>query len=288
MNKRINIRQFFMFLLAIVMITARPMSSFAAEDQVTAAKKGVVEINLDYIDENGDEYVITTGSGFLIDDHYAVTLAHILKPDDDVLEIYAEVFEIDEDTLLDRIIIKVCANERSTEASVYTSDYDTDLAVLRLDSSISGCKALPILSSSTLTSSDDCYSLGYSSTVTQYSDPSEVITHHGVFKRIETLDGVEYVISSMDLSSGNAGGPLVDENGSVIGVLAGQMADNSDNMECYAISSDSLMDILDQSGTPYRNADGGNSSSGFEGPENSGSGFPSWGGAAPGGFKRLP
>ena len=188
----------------------------------------------------------------------------------------------------DRFIIKVCANERSTEASVYTSDYDTDLAVLRLDSSISGCKALPILSSSTLTSSDDCYSLGYSSTVTQYSDPSEVITHHGVFKRIETLDGVEYVISSMDLSSGNAGGPLVDENGSVIGVLAGQMADNSDNMECYAISSDSLMDILDQSGTPYRNADGGNSSSGFEGPENSGSGFPSWGGAAPGGFKRLP
>ena len=73
MNKRINIRQVFMFLLAIVMITARPMSSFAAEDQVTAAKKGVVEINLDYIDENGDEYVITTGSGFLIDDPYAVT-----------------------------------------------------------------------------------------------------------------------------------------------------------------------------------------------------------------------
>ena len=130
MNKRINIRQFFMFLPATVMITARPMSSFAAEDQVTAAKKGVVEINLDYIDENGDEYVIRTGSGFPIDDHYAVTLAHILKPDDDVLEMYAEVFEIDEDTLLDRIIIKVCANERSTEASVYTSDYDTDLAVL--------------------------------------------------------------------------------------------------------------------------------------------------------------
>ena len=286
MNKRIRIRQFFMFLLAIVMITARPLTSFAAEDQVTAAKKGVVEINLDYIDENGDEYVITTGSGFLIDDHYAVTLAHILKPDDDVLEMYAEVFEIDEDTLLDRIIIKVCANERSTEASVYTSDYDTDLAVLRLDSSISGCKALPILSSSTLTSSDDCYSLGYSSSVTQYSDPSEVITHHGVFKRIETLDGVEYVVSSTDLSSGNAGGPLVDENGSVIGVLAGQMADNSDNMECYAISSDSLMDILDQSGTPYRNAGGGNN--GYDDPADPGSEFPSWGGAAPGGFKRLP
>lgn len=288
MNKRINIRQFFMFLLAIVMITARPMSSFAAEDQVTAAKKGVVEINLDYIDENGDEYVITTGSGFLIDDHYAVTLAHILNPDDDVLEMYAEVFEIDEDTLLDRIHIKVWANENSIEASVVTSDYDTDLAVLQLDGSLSECKALPILSSSTLSSSDDCYSLGYSSSVTEYSDPSEVITHHGTFKRIETLDGVEFVVSNMDLSSGNAGGPLVDENGSVIGVLAGQMADNSDNMECYAISSDSLMDILDQSGTSYRNADGGNSSSGFEGPENSGSGFPSWGGAAPGGFKRLP
>ena len=288
MNKRIRIRQFFMFLLAIVMITARPLTSFAAEDQVKAAKKGVVEINIVCRDENGDDYVLLTGSGFLIDDHYAVTLAHFLEPDDDVLEIYAEIFEVDVDTLLDRIHIKVRANENSIEASVYTSDYDTDLAVLRLDSSISGCKALPILSSSTLTSSDDCYSLGYSSSVTEYSDPSEVITHHGTFKRIETLDGVEFVVSSTDLSSGNAGGPLVDENGSVIGVLAGQMADNSDNMECYAISSDSLMDILDQSGTPYRNADGGNSSSGFEGPENSGSGFPSWGGAAPGGFKRLP
>lgn len=288
MNKRINIRQFFPALLAVILITARPLTSFAAEDQVAAAKKGVVEINIVCRDENGDDYVLLTGSGFLIDDHYAVTLAHFLEPDDDVLEIYAEIFEVDVDTLLDRIHIKVWANENSIEASVVTSDYDTDLAVLRLDSSISGCKALPILSSSTLTSSDDCYSLGYSSTVTQYSDPSEVITHHGVFKRIETLDGVEYVVSSMDLSSGNAGGPLVDENGSVIGVLAGQMADNSDNMECYAISSDSLMDILDQSGTPYRNADGGNSSSGFEGPENSGSGFPSWGGAAPGGFKRLP
>ena len=288
MNKRIRIRQFFMFLLAIVMITARPLTSFAAEDQVKAAKKGVVEINIVCRDENGDDYVLLTGSGFLIDDHYAVTLAHFLEPDDDVLEIYAEIFEVDVDTLLDRIHIKVWANENSIEASVVTSDYDTDLAVLRLDSSISGCKALPILSSSTLTSSDDCYSLGYSSSVTEYSDPSEVITHHGTFKRIETLDGVEFVVSSTDLSSGNAGGPLVDENGSVIGVLAGQMADNSDNMECYAISSDSLMDILDQSGTPYRNADGGNSSSGFEGPENSGSGFPSWGGAAPGGFKRLP
>ena len=204
------------------------------------------------------------------------------------MEIYAEIFEVDVDTLLDRIHIKVRANENSIEASVVTSDYDTDLAVLQLDGSLSECKALPILSSSTLSSSDDCYSLGYSSSVTEYSDPSEVITHHGTFKRIETLDGVEFVVSSTDLSSGNAGGPLVDENGSVIGVLAGQMADNSDNMECYAISSDSLMDILDQSGTPYRNADGGNSSSGFEGPENSGSGFPSWGGAAPGGFKRLP
>lgn len=288
MNKRIRIRQFFMFLLAIVMITARPLTSFAAEDQVKAAKKGVVEINIVCRDENGDDYVLLTGSGFLIDDHYAVTLAHFLEPDDDVLEIYAEIFEVDVDTLLDRIHIKVWANENSIEASVVTSDYDTDLAVLQLDGSLSECKALPILSSSTLSSSDDCYSLGYSSSVTEYSDPSEVITHHGTFKRIETLDGVEFVVSSTDLSSGNAGGPLVDENGSVIGVLAGQMADNSDNMECYAISSDSLMDILDQSGTPYRNADGGNSSSGFEGPENSGSGFPSWGGAAPGGFKRLP
>ena len=288
MNKRIRIRQFFMFLLAIVMITARPLTSLAAEDQVKAAKKGVVEINIVCRDENGDDYVLLTGSGFLIDDHYAVTLAHFLEPDDDVLEIYAEIFEVDVDTLLDRIHIKVRANENSIEASVVTSDYDTDLAVLQLDGSLSECKALPILSSSTLSSSDDCYSLGYSSSVTEYSDPSEVITHHGTFKRIETLDGVEFVVSSTDLSSGNAGGPLVDENGSVIGVLAGQMADNSDNMECYAISSDSLMDILDQSGTPYRNADGGNSSSGFEGPENSGSGFPSWGGAAPGGFKRLP
>lgn len=288
MNKRIRIRQFFMFLLAIVMINARPLTSFAAEDQVKAAKKGVVEINIVCRDENGDDYVLLTGSGFLIDDHYAVTLAHFLEPDDDVLEIYAEIFEVDVDTLLDRIHIKVRANENSIEASVVTSDYDTDLAVLQLDGSLSECKALPILSSSTLSSSDDCYSLGYSSSVTEYSDPSEVITHHGTFKRIETLDGVEYVVSSTNLSSGNAGGPLVDENGSVIGVLAGQMADNSDNMECYAISSDSLMDILDQSGTPYRNADGGNSSSGFEGPENSGSGFPSWGGAAPGGFKRLP
>ena len=117
MNKRIRIRQFFMFLLAIVMITARPLTSFAAEDQVKAAKKGVVEINIVCRDENGDDYVLLTGSGFLIDDHYAVTLAHFLEPDDDVLEIYAEIFEVDVDTLLDRIHIKVRANENSIEAN---------------------------------------------------------------------------------------------------------------------------------------------------------------------------
>ena len=83
---------------------------------------------------------------------------------------------------------------------VYTSDYgNTDPGSIKGSiAAFSGCKALPILSSSTLSSSDDCYSLGYSSSVTEYSDPSEVITHHGTFKRIETLDGVEFVVSSMD------------------------------------------------------------------------------------------
>lgn len=286
MNNRI--RQYFLLMLAVILITARPLTSFAAEDPVSEAKKGVVRIDIVYMGENGDDYVIQTESGFLIAEHYAVTLAHALEPSDDDLELYAQLFGVDPEILRDNMFIRVYANDRYTEASVVTSDHDTDLAVLQLDSSIYRCKALPVRSSGMLSSSDDCYILGFLTVMTGNSEPSEVFSHHGAFKKIDSLNGVEYVVISTNPGTGITGGPLIDKNGNVIGVLADPMNDSSDSSECFAVSSDSLMDILNRAEIPYQYSDGANSGSSIDKPEEPGYVFPSPSNSVPGNFLRLP
>lgn len=289
MNDKAKLRQLFLVVLTAVMITVMPLHSFAAESvpqSVSKDKEGVVEVSLVYTGENGEEYVLQTGSGFLIHETYVAAMAYTVQPDSEYLETYAEYFGIDTDSLLGNIHVMVSKDDVNLAAAIVTSNPQTYLAVLKLKDSLSGCKPLSLISAESLSSSDACYSLGISSIVSMDSDSKEVSISQGIFKKITSIADVEYVVSSASPETGSNGGPLVDANGNVIGIVAGMAADGEDNMACYAVTSDTLIKTLDRLGIAYRNAgsDAGRDGS-FTNPDAPGAS--PWGGDNPGGFRVI-
>ena len=70
-------------LLAVCLIMALSVTAFAATTNpaVTNDANGVLQVMVVYTDDNGKDYLIQSGSGFLINDTNLVTCNHVVVVD---------------------------------------------------------------------------------------------------------------------------------------------------------------------------------------------------------------
>ena len=261
MKKSKVLRRCLSLMLALSLVMAMSISAFASEgaknEAVRDDRTGVVQVNVVYTDDEGVRNVIQTGTGFMINELSVVTCNHVTQLDDETMEEAEERFGVDVRKLRKGLSIRISViRDVSIGAKIDKQSVEMDFAVLKMDDKLAGCKSLPLRNSETLVQLEDCYALGFP-TITTFSQDGVKLTSDdvtitdGKVSKVSTIKGVEYVVNTASVTSGNSGGPLVDENGNVIGIIQGKQTDGMSDSYSYAIASNALIETLDKFAVTY-------------------------------------
>ena len=265
MKKSKVLRRCLSLMLALSLVMAMSISAFASEgaknEAVRDDRTGVVQVNVVYTGDDGERYVIQTGTGFMINELSVVTCNHVTQLDDETMEEAEERFGVDEQKLRKGLSIRISViRDVSIGAKIDKQSVEMDFAVLKMDDKLAGCKSLPLRNSETLVQLEDCYALGFP-TITTFSQDGVKLTSDdvtitdGKVSKVSTIKGVEYVVNTASVTSGNSGGPLVDEDGNVVGIIQGKQTDGMSDSYSYAIASNALIETLDKFAVTYTRPD---------------------------------
>ncbi|MBQ9072490.1 MAG: serine protease [Bacilli bacterium] len=175
-----------------------------------------------------NEESISSGSGFVykeIDDKsYIITNYHVIE---DYNEIY--VYNSDKEKI---------------KASVLTKDEYTDIAILTIDDELN-LNSVSIGDSDKLNIKDKIYAVGTNDISNISTVTSGIITDLDKEITIDTTHGMsEFSTIEMNalVESGNSGGPLLNSDGEVIGVVF--VKDESVDDVAYALPINYVMDVV--------------------------------------------
>lgn len=230
----------------------------AASDPVGDASNGVVFILSVY-----SEY-IGSGSGFAVGEkgkpvEYFVTNAHVVTN--------ALTGDVSQN-------ITVYFSQKANKfmiAEVYYIDQTKDICILKLPEPTTERKAIPLGNVDNANTGDTVYALGYPDygTVEQdYNkfDISDIIVTRGVISKKARMNlnnstvAMETLMTDAAISSGNSGGPMVDENGAVIGINTRVTNSNASATanSGIAVSLNELIPALDSIHVKYDTYGGAN------------------------------
>lgn len=232
---------------------------------ISQAKEGVVKLLAVGFDSYGNVANAVVGSGFAVGTkgsapEYFVTNWHVASVympehnyafDSDHVRIW---IMLDNFTLSD--VTGLPSEATSVECSIVRiseSGYP-DYAILRAARPVTECKPLAIRSSETVKQGETVVALGCPAVLDEQSlSIGDITSTTGTVARHMTMTNAgntNAIVHNANISGGNSGGPLIDENGSVIGLNTYSIVDS---YSC-AIYSDYVMQALNELGIPYMSA----------------------------------
>ncbi len=255
-------------LLALVMMLAMCIPSFAAEDSTLTAtddpRESIMLMTLGYENDNGNYLAFQAGTSFLINDEYVLTNKHVVTVSsanwEDFVAFVKTNFGVDNVQANDsHIKLYLYVNrDMKVEATMHDSvnSSDLDFAAVKLSEKIYDRKPVALGESASLQVKDDVYAMGFpadSISTKEYNTKDDVSTSAGKVSKLTVTGSVDIIEHSAQLTNGNSGGPLLDGNNQVVGVntfIAGE--------KNYSIQIDYIKNALDTFGIAYV---GGSSSS---------------------------
>lgn len=265
------IRRYSMVVLVFVMMLSMAIPCYAAEENaVSDARNGVVRVfAIDPETGNGG-----SGSGFGIgvageETEYFVTNWHVVTCSGEY-----PVGKLDVYILLTNDAIQFDEQGGHFDPSemikcqvVYSADQYPDVAILKAERKVPGRVALPLRSARNISVASSIYALGYPAAADNasisyeqqqyyyYADVDSVHISGGVVSKLDDFEifGGTYCIEhDANINHGNSGGPLVDDEGNVVGINTyGINAEGSDGFLNYSVYIDYAMDYLNQLGIAY-------------------------------------
>ncbi len=183
-----------------------------------------------------------SGSGFAIGSRpgtpYIVTNYHVVAPAPGRVMVY-------------------CPGSKMLRTRVLAAFPRIDLALLELVQPLATLKPLVLAPRSRVHLGQKVYALGFPEAADELSGgmalsrPEDVTVTDGIISRIIQRQGVRYYQTNADINHGNSGGPLVEENGAVIGINALSMGDLQAQGINAAIQVDELIPELERLGIPF-------------------------------------
>jgi hypothetical protein len=135
-----------------------------------------------------------------------------------------------------------------------------DLAILRVDTGLTGRKVMPLASAESTLRGERIYAAGFPDIVdaltgelsVRSSRPQDVTITSGSVTNIVTYgDNIRHLMIDAIINPGNSGGPLINENGAAIGI-------NTKGLDNYnsAVYIDYIIDACERFNIPYTMAGG--------------------------------
>lgn len=230
-------------------------------------RKSVVMV-YSYLQLTDGQSANVMGTGFAIGEpgqpvEYVVTNGHVVEYGYMGPRVYAEQAS----AAGVQVYFSAAENDYVTVEVVYYSPSDEkDIAILRLPSPTDKREAVSIKDADAVAIGDTAYALGYpgvASNSQQFNtfDENDITLTKGIVSKRTKPVWSNYDAFQMDvyINHGNSGGPLVDEQGFLIGINSSGAVDEQGKSEGvnYAITSAELTRILDEERIEYTMAGGG-------------------------------
>lgn len=197
-----------------------------ADEKVDEVKNSILQVVMTYQPDDSNYAVWSSGTCFLINSSHAISCAHIFDPSINtdlskkLIEAYGPNHVFDTKNVKSyQILVNGGVPVNATLRKINkTADY----SVIKLDETVAR-PTVTLGSSKDLKITQQIYTLGFPSTVANLQDSktytTEQVTITGsTISNISTTNGVDYITHNANISNGNSGGPLVDENGLVVGI----------------------------------------------------------------------
>lgn len=249
-----------LIICAALLICVLPVCASAESDFPTVlaeAKKGVVQLYC--LGEYPDCW---TGTGFAVgepgkDTDVFVTNWHVATGDGDYSRNAVKIWILQENCGFDAATLEPDPNKSITCEILKTTDGAPDYAILRATEPVEGYKPLTLLPGDQVLDGQTVYALGYPGVVdnisTSHSGIDDITSTNGIISQ-HMLDtrNVQVLMHTAQISGGNSGGPLITEDGAVVGVNTYGFGEGEADMSRYCAEYiDYAIEGLDELGLPY-------------------------------------
>lgn len=256
-------------ILSLILIFGSSLSfKVSAKETMDDAKQGVVQVNLIYKDDENVTHIIDGGTGFLIGNEeenveYVITCKHIISPSRDYIKKALKKFGVKSDEIENKIDAVeyevVVANDVCTAASLYISSDNLDLAVLQLSEQLSTRTMFTLytsddggISNLPYSSTDTVYAIGFPAAVNYEENPAyygidQAVMLSGKIMNMHYLNDTYVITHDIAIAENNCGGPLLNEDGYVIGMNVLSM----DGDYYVAVDATEMIEIFDSFGMKY-------------------------------------
>lgn len=262
MKKRI----FALVLACVLCLSGLSLTAYAApvggaSQMLEKAKDSVVSIWVVGYDPSGRAVTYGTGSGFAVgkagkDSDVFLTNWHVITIGGNFPTDYVKIWILKENCPILSNYEPDPYNSIECRVMKTTSGYP-DYAIIKMQKFEPGYKALPLLPVEKVTKGTTVYALGFpyvveASSVEQFGG-SNLTATNGIISRLGQLNwagNTNTIFHTATISRGNSGGPLVTDDGAVIGINTYGFGETAVDYSC-AIYIDYAMEGLDELGIEY-------------------------------------
>lgn len=262
MKKRI----FALVLACVLCLSGLTLTAYAApvggaSQMLEKAKDSVVSIWVVGYDPSGRAVTYGTGSGFAVgkagkDSDVFLTNWHVITIGGNFPTDYVKIWILKENCPILSNYEPDPYNSIECRVMKTTSGYP-DYAIIKMQKFEPGYKALPLLPVEKVTKGTTVYALGFpyvveASSVEQFGG-SNLTATNGIISRLGQLNwagNTNTIFHTATISRGNSGGPLVTDDGAVIGINTYGFGETAVDYSC-AIYIDYAMEGLDELGIEY-------------------------------------
>ncbi len=249
-------------MLGMAVVPAQNVRASEANENILEARNGVLQVAAAVV-VDGEEMVYThVGTGFLIGNEdgaqTVITNYHVAHSLTE--EIARANFQIPAESSVEIRLSVVVRRDVRINASTVNESAQADFSILRLEQPIYDRAPLKLTDSDYVTPTQAVYALGFPGIVQDiqndgvYTSDDVTVTSGIVSKTSDVVladSPIECITHSAQVTYGNSGGPLVDQNGYVIGINT--IMSNEDGNHDYFFSTkiNEVRQVLDALGIEY-------------------------------------